>query len=332
MTTAKIELGRHLFHDNRLSANEGQSCSSCHIQEFGFAEPRRTSIGSTGQLVVRNSPGLGNAMYYSNLTWASRALTTFEQQMLVPLFSEDPIELGVTGQDETVLTRFRENGLYRQLFADAYPDDPDPVSMDHIIKAIASFLRTMVLGQSPWDRATYANDDTTLSDAARRGAALFFSERLECHHCHGGFNFTQATQHADTVFLETAFHNTGLYDIDGAGAYPASNTGLFETTGNTDDMGRFRAPSLHNVAVTPPYFHDGSAATLEEVLLIYEAGGRNIASGPNAGDGRANPLKSGFIRGFTLTDDERADVIAFLESLTDDVFLSNPRFASPFEE
>jgi cytochrome c peroxidase len=161
---------------------------------------------------------------------------------------------------------------------------------------------------------------------------LFYSERLECHHCHGGFNFTEASVHAGSAFDAALFHNTGLYDLDGAGAYPAGNTGLYELTGEPADMGRFRAPTLRNVAVTAPYMHDGSVETLEEVIRIYEAGGRLIEDGPWAGDGRSSPLKSGLIPGFALTDDERADLVAFLESLTDARFLTDPRFADPYEE
>ncbi len=330
LTVEKVELGRHLFYDTRLSANQTQSCASCHRQEHGFAEPLAMSVGSTGESVGRNAPGLANVAYFSTYTWSSRLLTRIEQQMLIPMFQEDPIELGLTGQEEAVLQRFRDDPIYQSLFAAAYPESAEPVTIDHIVKAIASFLRTMIAGGSPFHRAVYGGEDAALSDAARRGAELFFSERLECHHCHGGFHFTQSSVHAGSAFEETSFHNIGLYNVDGAGAYPASDTGLVQFTGEPGDMGKFRAPSLQNVAITAPYFHDGSAATLEEVIAVYEAGGRNIATGPNAGDGRTNPFKSGFIHGFTLTDEERADLIAFLESLTDEHFLSDPRFANPF--
>lgn len=332
MSDAKAELGRRLFYDPRLSGNGTISCASCHPREHAFADPRPTSVGSTGEHTARNAPGLANAAYYSTFTWSSRLLQRFEQQMLVPMFGEDPIEMGITGRDEEVLQRLRDDERYRQLFAAAFPDADDPISFDHVIKSIAVFLRTMITGHSRWHRAIYQGEDDAIDDAVRRGAELFFSERLECHHCHGGFHFSQATRHDGTVFDEFAFHNIGLYNVDGLGAYPASDPGLIRFTENPDDMGKFRAPSLINVALTAPYFHDGSAATLREVIAVYEAGGRVIDSGPNAGDGRTNPFKSGFIRGFTLTDQERDDLIAFLESLTDDGFLTDPRFANPFEE
>lgn len=329
LTVEKVTLGRHLFYDKRLSGNGTESCSSCHQQQFGFADPRVMPLGSTGHATGRNSPGLANALYYSSLTWSSKVLVTFEQQMLVPMFGEDPIELGLTGHEEEVLARFRDDAQYVAMFQAAFPDSRDPINFDNAVKSIASFLRTMVSGNSPWHRAIYQGEDAAISDSVRRGAELFFSERLECHHCHGGFHFTQASTHEGTAFQEGSFQNTGLYNIDGMGAYPAADTGLFKSTGNAADMGKFRAPSLQNVAVTAPYFHDGSAATLEEVIRIYEAGGRNITSGANAGDGRTNPLKNGFVGGFTLTDQERADLIAFLEALTDEEFLHDPRFSEP---
>lgn len=331
LTDEKIALGRFLFYDTRLSGNGTQSCSSCHVQEHGFADPRAKSLGSTGEMTTRNAPGLANSIYYSSLTWSSRLLLTFEQQMILPMFGEDPIEMGITGHEEEVLQRLRDDVQYQQMFAAAFPNDEDPVAIGNIVGSIASFLRTMIAGDSPWHRAIYQGDDSAIDDSVRRGADLFFSERLECHHCHGGFNFSQATRHDGTVFEEFAFHNTGLYNLDGEGAYPPSDQGLIRFTGNPTDMGKFRAPSLMNIALTAPYFHDGSVPTLREVIAVYEAGGRLVESGPNAGDGRTNPFRSGFIKGFTLTEDERNDLIAFLEALTDETFINNPQFSNPFE-
>ena len=126
--------------------------------------------------------------------------------------------------------------------------------------------------------------------------------------------------------------DTGLpiYNVDGNGAYPAANTGVFAVTANAADMGRFRAPTLRNIAVTAPYMHDGSVATLEETLDHYAAGGRRIAAGPNAGDGSRSPLRSELVQGFALSNEERADVVAFLRALTDETLLRDPRFADPF--
>jgi cytochrome c peroxidase len=132
------------------------------------------------------------------------------------------------------------------------------------------------------------------------------------------------------AFPETPFHNTGLYNIDGQGGFPASSPGVYELTQDPADMGKFKAPTLRNIAVTAPYMHDGSIATLSEVLDHYAAGGRTIASGPNAGVGSDSPLRSDLIRGFDLSAQERTDVLAFLQSLTDDAFLTNPAYANPW--
>jgi cytochrome c peroxidase len=328
ISAEKVALGRRLFYDERLSANQTQACATCHEQQRAFTENRPRSIGSTGEEVPRNSLSLTNAAYASTLTWTSPLLLTLEQQIHVPMFGENPVELGITGNDAEVLGRFANDETYQAMFEAAFPDRSEP-SYDTIIAALASFVRTLVSGNSPYDRYAYQDDPNGISESARRGGELFFSERLECHHCHGGFNFSQATKYEGTVFLEPGFANTGLYNTDGNGAYPAENRGLIEFTGEPRDMGKFRAPTLRNVAVTPPYFHDGSAQTLDEVLRIYEAGGRVLEAGEHAGDGRTNPYKSGFLIGFSLTEAERADVLAFLESLTDEAFLTDPQFSDP---
>jgi cytochrome c peroxidase len=331
LTPEAAELGRHLFYDTRLSANETEACATCHVQALAFTDGLVRSLGSTGETHPRNSQTLTNVAYNATLTWAHAGLTTLERQIVISIFGETPLELAVSGHDAEVLERFRTTAPYPALFAAAYPDEADPVSWDTVVRALASFSRTLISGDSPFDRAAYGGQTDALSPAALRGADLFFSERLECHHCHGGFNFTLSTTHETQGVIEAPFHNTGLYNLDGQGAYPPGNAGLFEITGRPEDMGRFRAPTLRNVAVTAPYMHDGSMATLDEVIRFYEAGGRVIVEGPHAGDGRTSPLKSSFVNGFTLSDGDRADLIAFLESLTDEGFLTDPRFASPFD-
>jgi cytochrome c peroxidase len=126
------------------------------------------------------------------------------------------------------------------------------------------------------------------------------------------------------------FHNTGLYNVAGALSYPSPNTGIYEVTGKPEDVGKFKAPTLRNIAVTAPYMHDGSIATLEDVLAHYEAGGRTISDGPNRGVGHLNPNRSPTVRGFTLTPEQRADLIAFLTALTDEPLLHDQRFADPW--
>jgi cytochrome c peroxidase len=157
---------------------------------------------------------------------------------------------------------------------------------------------------------------------------LFMSERLECAHCHAGFNFSQFVTHENATAAERAFHVTGLYP--GAAEYLAgADYGLYSVTGVVDDQDRFKAPTLRNIARSAPYMHDGSLATLEEVIDFYAAGGRVLDQGPRTGDGRAHPGKSPFIKGFSLTTEERQDLLAFLSSLTDEHFLTDPRHADP---
>ncbi|MFO0636041.1 MAG: di-heme enzyme [Nannocystaceae bacterium] len=328
MSAAKVELGRHLFYDLRLSANGTQACASCHVQALGFTDGATTPTGSTGSILARNSLGLTNSVYSFPLTWANPALVDLEHQILVPLFAEFPIELGAGGHEDEILQRLRDEPVYAGLFEDAFGDRADPFTMAAVRDALACFCRVLISGDSPYDRFVYG--DGTLSDSALRGMELFFSEAVECHHCHGGFNFSLSVKHANTVFEPEAFHNTGLYNVGGTGAYPFGNQGLYETTHDDADRGRFRAPTLRNVAVSGPYMHDGSIATLEEVLDTYAAGGRNVTEGPNAGDGRLNPYKSGFVGGFTMTAQDRDDLLAFLHALTDETFLADPAFANPW--
>jgi cytochrome c peroxidase len=329
LTMELAELGRHLFYDPRLSGNGTQSCSTCHLQEKAFTDGRVVPTGSTGQVHERNAMSLTNVAYNPNQTWASSVLVHLEQQALVPMFGDNPIELGIPGNEEVVLARFRNDARYQELFAAAFPDEPEPFTFENIVAAISAFERRLISGRSALDR--YRQGDlSAMSESARRGEELFFSEVLECHHCHGGFNFTIAVDHARMSEPSIAFFNTGLYNVGGTGAYPAYDQGLYDVTEDLADRGRFRPPTLRNIALTAPYMHDGSMATLDEVIRFYERGGRLIESGPFSGDGKLNPYKSPFVNGFTLTDQERADLLAFLESLTDEEFVTDPTLADPF--
>ena len=330
MSAAKVDLGRHLFYDKRLSGNGTQSCASCHEQARAFTVPFPTAQGATGEFTARNAQGLANVAYNATLTWANPSLVTLERQMETPLFGENPVEMGVhDGNKAEVLARIASDADYAARFADAFAGEPAPVvNWDTIVKAIAAFQRTLLSGNSRYDQ--FLQGRTTLTAAERRGMTLFFGEKAECFHCHGSFNFNDQVLHAASRIVETPFHNTGLYNLGGTGAFPEPNRGVFELTGKAADMGMFRAPSLRNVAVTAPYMHDGTVATLAEVLNFYAAGGRNIATGPHAGDGRANPLKSDLISLIDLTDQDKADLVDFLGTLTDDEFLTHPRFSDPF--
>ena len=330
MSVAKVELGRHLFYDLRLSGNGQQSCATCHQQEKAFTDGLTTSAGSTGEDHPRNSMSLVNVAYAATLTWANPTMTRLEDQALVPMFGRHPIELGL-GEDREWLDPLRREPRYVGLFERAFPGEVDGFTRVNVVKALATFQRTIVSARSPYDRYHFERDDQAVSAAAKRGEVLFHSRPLACFTCHGGFNFSGETRRSGSS--ESAggeFHNTGLYNLPGLLSYPAPNTGIHEFTRDPKDVGKFKAPTLRNIAVTAPYMHDGSLDSLEGVLAHYEAGGRTVTDGPHKGVGRDNPNKSPRIRGFTLTPDERADLIAFLRSLTDESLLRDPRFANPW--
>ena len=326
LTQAKVELGRHLFYDRRLSGNGTQSCGTCHLQALAFTDGRGTALGSTGEQHFRNTQGLTNAAYASSLTWANPGVVRLERQVLLPMFGERPVELGLTGKDQQAFEALRNDGRYRTLFARAFHGPDTQMDLHAITQALACFVRTIVSYRSPYDRYVYGHDASALSSSALRGMELFFSERTECFHCHNGFNFSDATVHEGSSVETTSFHHNGLYDEDGQGSYPALDQGLYGLTHRPADRGRFRAPSLRNVALTAPYMHDGSLQTLDEVLDHYARGGRLGAHG----DGKKSVLKSPFVRGFILSDRERADLLAFLESLSDHELLKDRSLADPW--
>lgn len=319
MSAEKVELGRHLFYDPRLSGPGTIACATCHQQARAFTDGLPRARGATGELHPRSAMSLTNVAYNVRLGWADPDLRTLEAQVRVPLFNEAPIEMGMSGREPEVLARLARVPLYAELFARAFPDDADPVTIANASRALASFERTLVAGDTPYDRLLFRDDAGALSESARRGMQLFFSERIGCGRCHAGVNLSGPVARADREPPEPTYHNTALYDL-GDGRYPAPNEGLFRASARPRDMGRFRAPTLRNIAVTAPYMHDGSIATLEVVIDHYAAGGR--AAG--------NRYKSEGLAGFKIAPRERADLLAFLQSLTDETFLRDPRFADPF--
>ncbi len=330
-TAEKIELGRHLFYDTKLSGNETQSCASCHLQELSFTDGRGVAEGSTGDITDRGAMNLANIGYASVLNWGNPLTKTLEEQALGPMFGEDPVELGLTGMEDELLRRLSEDPQYPLMFEEAFPDDSDPINLGNITKALATFQRSLISSNSPVDRF-FAGDDDAITEQELTGLTIFFGERAECFHCHGGFNFSDSTAHEGQAFDQTAFHNNGLYNVGGTGAYPERNNGVFEVSQVEADRGRFKAPTLRNIAVTAPYMHDGSLATLEDVLDHYERGGTLTEDGPNAGDGALHPNKSQFVNGIDdFTAEDRAALLAFLNALTDEEFLTNPAHSDPFE-
>lgn len=356
LTNDKIELGRHLFYDKRLSSNQQQSCESCHEQKSAFTDGKALPHGTTGDLLARNSQTLTNVAYNINYTWANPQLTTLEQQILIPLTAEapSPVEIGINGANlDSILQRFRDLPLYQELFAKAFPEEADPFSLASVIKALASFNRILISDRSPFDKGQ-------LSDSAKRGRELFFSEKADCFHCHDTFNFSLSSTTARSIAIPTQrFFNNGLYNLSQDGNYPGNNQGAFEITNRDSDKGSFRPPTLRNVELTAPYMHDGSIATLEGVVEFYANGGRNIQQASDVdnlaiineslniaeaeraraishlqGDGRQNPnkLANGFVSGFSATAQEKTDLVNFLKSLTDHEFINDSRFANPFTE
>jgi cytochrome c peroxidase len=356
LSVEKIELGRLLFYDRNMSFNQTQSCGDCHLPEKAFTDGLTVSIGSEGHMHPRNAMSMTNVVYNTTMNWANNVIVNLDQQSLAVLLNDDPIELGWTTdmRANEILGRLMSPDTadytgtnfasaapdYPTLFANAFPDATDKITLDTVNKALAAFGSTMISGDSEFDKEQ-RGEPNTMTEEAKRGRDLFFTERLECFHCHGGFNFSGPVDHAGNVFTQAPFHNNGLYSIGcfdpvadkaacDAGAFPPDNPGLAEFTLLPADIGRFRAPTLRNIALTAPYMHDGSIATLDEMIDHYARGGTLTAVGPNAGDGALNSNKSSFINGFVITPQERVDLLAFFDSLTDWDFLCRDSLNDPF--
>ncbi len=290
-SAAKIELGRQLFYDQRLSADNTVSCSSCHSQNFAFSNAgNAVSTGIDGQKGSRNAPSLGNVGYRKSLFWEGGS-PSLELQAMGPITSHD--EMGM--EPEVLVKKLRAIAGYDKQFKSVFKDG---VTMLNITRALASFERTLITNSSPYDRFN-AGDQKAMSAAAIRGLELFFGEKGDCFHCHGGFNFTNE-----------GLHNTGLYKV-------YKDEGLARITKRKEDVGKFKTPSLRNVVLTAPYMHDGSRKTLRDVLNDYNTGGQPH---DNA-DGLMRPLE--------LSKQDIDDLIAFLEALTDPALIKNPKFAKP---
>jgi cytochrome c peroxidase len=349
MSQAKALLGRYLFYDKRMSVNGAQSCASCHRQELAFTDGRATARGATGQDHPRSAMSLVNVAYAGAFTWSNPNLHSLEEQALIPMLSEHPVELGLRGRVTSFLSQLRADAVYRALFHKAFPEASEPFSLDNAAKALAVFERTIISARSPYDRYHFGGDGGAITDSAQRGEAIFFGDVVAgCFRCHGGFNFSDATVYAGrgnaTVYESRGnatvyegrgnatieFHNTALYNMPGTFSYPWPNLGIYGQTRKRVDVGKFKTPSLRNVALTAPYMHDGSVATLEEVLDHYAAGGRTISAGPYAGRGHDNPNRDARMTGIALTQQNRQDLLAFLRSLTDAELTCDPRFSNPW--
>ncbi len=323
MSAAKVELGRLLFHDKRLSGDGTVACASCHQPEQAYTDGRDRALGIDANVHPRSAMSLTNVAYNATLGWDDPSLTRLEDQALIPLLNTSPPEMGVSGREKAVLARLKADRHYAHLFGKIFPDEVNPFTLRNVTYALAAFQRTLISGDTPYDRWAFGGEVTALDPDQRAGARLFFSQRLSCFRCHAGFNFSGPVVYEGSDDANSRFHNTGLYNEDGRGSYPTPNTGVHRHTGRRADMGQFRAPTLRNIALTAPYMHDGSIPTLEAAVDHYAAGGRTRAAHPR------NPAIDTLMTGFELTPDERRQLVAFLHALTDQSFVDRAQAMSP---
>lgn len=306
MSAAKVELGRRLFYDADLSIDGTIACATCHEQHRAFAEGNATHGGVRGAQGRRNVMALANVGYLAPLTWARPDLRTLESHFLVPVLGEHPVEMGMAGREPELVRRLGADPCYRSMFAASFPEEDGRISTATIAKAVAAFERTLLSFDSPYDRYR-RGDGNAIDDAAKRGAALFFGERLHCAGCHAGPNFTDG-----------AFHALGSHGTAGTEVGPDADRGLAEASNDPADTGRFRTPGLRNAALTAPYLHDGSVRTLSQAIASH------LAADAGARTPRDAALPTG-----SIGDGDTGDLVAFIDSLTDSGFISDPRLALP---
>lgn len=306
-TIEGAELGRYLFYDPILSLDNSISCSSCHRQEAAFSDsPKRFSQGINDEFLTRNTMPLFNLAWYPALFWDGKAIS-IEQQVFHPVRTHNEMNLDW----ETAVQRINESDFYRQKFQIAFKNQE--IDSILIAKAIAQFERTLISSNSKYDRVL--RGEAFFSEDEYEGFMLINDQtKGDCLHCH--------TTDADALGTTTKFSNNGLIPAFKAEDY--ADKGKADVTGQANHLGQFRIPSFRNVAVTSPYMHDGSLKTLEEVLDFYSEGVNNSYNVDS---------KMGFAHkggaGFTKIEKER--IIAFLKTMTDSTFLSNPAFGNPFE-
>jgi cytochrome c peroxidase len=286
LTAARVALGKRLFYDPILSADSSISCRSCHHPELAFADRLPVSPGVQGRLGERNSPTLANVAYL-DLVNKDGGVPKLDIQPIVPIEDHAEMDLSIL----EAARRLNAHPDYPAAFQRAYGEEATPFT---ITRALASFMRILISGEADFDR--HQRGEGGLSPSAQRGMALFFGDRAQCGTCHSGFNFT-----------DNGFHNNGLYET-------YRDPGRQRATFLGRDEGKFRTPTLRNIALTAPYMHDGSLPDLAAVIAHYDRGG---VSHPNQ-DARIRPLG--------LTAQEQEDLLHFLHALTDSAFLANPAF------
>ncbi len=280
MSAVKVELGRRLFYDADLSADGTLACAGCHEQKRAFADGNATRPGVDGSPGRRNAPGLANVAWFERLTFADPTATSLELQVLIPLFGEHPVEMGMKGKEGEFERRLGADRCYRQMFREAFPERRGKIDVESVTAALAAFQRTMISHRSPYDRHR-AGELHALSPVEQRGERLFLSRG--CGVCHAGPNFSDMRYH-------------GLEPVR------EGDPGLIEKTGRPDDAGRFRTPSLRNVAVTGPRWHDGSERSLEGAISRHPV---------------------------PVPVEEASAIGGFLGALTDPHFIADPSLSRP---
>ncbi len=282
------ELGKKLFFDTRLSIDNSVSCGSCHQQELAFSDDVDFSIGADGALGTRNAPSLANVAYHPYYT-REGGLSSLEMQVLVPIQETNEFNHNIVD----IAAELQMDADYEQRSISAYDRELDAFV---IARALANFERTLISGNSAYDKYRMNPNSQDFSAKAKKGMELFFSNRLNCNSCHSGLNFTNYQ-----------FENNGLYN-------EYADTGRHRLTNDPDDIGKFKVPSLRNIEVTGPYMHDGSLVSLSDVIDHYSSGGNDHLN------------RSEKLLPFSLTANEKEELIQFLKSLTDHEFLNNPLF------
>lgn len=311
LTEEGVDLGHYLFFDPRLSKDNTISCSTCHLPEFGFSDPDRVSVGVGGALGRRHSMKLFNLAWSKQFFWDGRA-TTLREQALHPV--EDPNEMNTTWPE--VLVKLQADERYQEKFKKAF--GTELMTKELVAKALEQYVKTLVVANSPFDK--FIRGEGEISAAAKRGYTIFNNETADCFHCHS----------TPELFVHPAqvFSNNGLDLVDNTEGF--ADKGLGEFTGNAKDNGVFKIPSLRNLIMTAPYMHDGRFNTLEEVIDFYNEGPNRSPSLDPIMIVEANRRVLEHNRwGLGLTEGDKEDLKAYLLSLTDSTYLSNPHFLKP---
>lgn len=328
-TPEKIALGDKLFHDQRFSATGEVSCATCHDAKKAFSDsPLKVSEGIEKLTGTRNAPTVINSAYFTTLFWDGRS-PDLEDQSIHPFVN--PVEMGLANH-EPILAIVRNDPEYAAAFQQVFGKSGEQITLTEVIQAIAAFERTIVAGDTPFDRWYFAGDGRGMSDAAKRGFEVFIGQG-RCVSCH-------VIEQTQALFTDNRFHNIGVginniqQDVpELAGAFLKAKTegmdvdiavltdsktselGRFAISEQFDDMGAFKTSTLRNIAVTAPYMHDGSLATLRDVVVHYNNGGFS-----KEGE-QVNAFLSGGIRPLNLSEQQIDDLVAFMETLTSPQFV-----------